>query len=180
VVGVAAVVPLVGADSVAKLSEAIQRGDRQAVRALLARPAEVKAIDADGTTPLHWAVQADDVELVRALLKAGEPRDDGSDVLRRHVLRCIDAEAGHAEREQIIEIRPDRVADLGSRRFEIPGVDQLAGLPRAARGSTAAAAPRSRFSAASAPSSTLRPTGCASFRARRLRPAWRLHAPATS
>ena len=71
VLGFAASVPLIGADSVAKLSEAIQRGDRQAVRALLARPAEVRAIDADGTTPLHWAVQADDVELVHALLKAG-------------------------------------------------------------------------------------------------------------
>jgi ankyrin repeat protein len=70
-VGLAASVTLVGADSVAKLSEAIQRGDRPAVRALMAKPAEVRATDADGTTPLHWAVRADDVEMVRALLKAG-------------------------------------------------------------------------------------------------------------
>ncbi len=69
--GLAASVTLAGVDSVAKLSDAIQRGDRPAVRALLAKPAEVRATDADGTTPLHWAVRADDVEMVRALLKAG-------------------------------------------------------------------------------------------------------------
>ena len=68
---VAASVLAQGADGVSKLSQAIQDGDRAAVRALLARPAEVRAVDADGTTPLHWAVRADDVATAGALLKAG-------------------------------------------------------------------------------------------------------------
>jgi ankyrin repeat protein len=60
-----------GADAVSKLSAAIQNGDRAAVRVLLTKPAEVKAVDTDGTTPLHWAVRADDVATASALLKAG-------------------------------------------------------------------------------------------------------------
>lgn len=59
------------ADSVTRLSQAIQDGDRATVRALLAKPAEVKAVDADGTTPLHWAVRADDLPTAGALLRAG-------------------------------------------------------------------------------------------------------------
>jgi ankyrin repeat protein len=60
-----------GQPALAPLSQAIQAGDQRLVRALLAKPAEVRAIDADGTSPLHWAVRADDVALTTALLKAG-------------------------------------------------------------------------------------------------------------
>jgi uncharacterized protein len=62
---------LSGAGTTAKLSAAIQAGDRAAALALLKQPAEVKAVDADGTTPLHWAVRADDLDLATRLLKAG-------------------------------------------------------------------------------------------------------------
>jgi ankyrin repeat protein len=54
-----------------RLSDAIQRGDRDAIRALLKDPAEVKSVEPDGTTPLHWAARSDDVETARLLLKAG-------------------------------------------------------------------------------------------------------------
>src|SRR5262245_37832144 len=54
-----------------RLAEAIQSGDKVAVRALLKNPAEVKSADQDGTTPLHWAVRADDLETAQALLRAG-------------------------------------------------------------------------------------------------------------
>ena len=45
-----------------RLVEAVQAGNREAVRALLQKPAEVNAAEADGTTALHWAVRADDLE----------------------------------------------------------------------------------------------------------------------
>jgi len=59
------------AASSSRLSDAIQSGNTQAIRALLKDPAEVKAVEGDGTTPLHWAVRADDLETARALIKAG-------------------------------------------------------------------------------------------------------------
>ena len=59
------------------LIDAVKRGDRQAVRALLGAKAAVDAREADGTTALHWAARADDVELVKALLAAGaNPRPE--------------------------------------------------------------------------------------------------------
>jgi uncharacterized protein len=54
-----------------RLSEAIQAGNREEIRALLEDPAEVGAAEPDGTTPLHWAVRADDLETSKALLRAG-------------------------------------------------------------------------------------------------------------
>jgi ankyrin repeat protein len=59
------------AASSSRLSDAIQSGNKEAVRTLLKDPAAVKAVDGDGTTPLHWAVRADDLETSQLLLKAG-------------------------------------------------------------------------------------------------------------
>jgi uncharacterized protein len=53
------------------LVEAIQSGNRDAVRAILKNPAAAHAVEADGTTPLHWAARADDLETVALLIKAG-------------------------------------------------------------------------------------------------------------
>ncbi|HKH73014.1 MAG TPA: ankyrin repeat domain-containing protein, partial [Vicinamibacterales bacterium] len=53
------------------LVEAIQAGNRDAVRAILRNPAAARAAEADGTTPLHWAARADDLETVALLIKAG-------------------------------------------------------------------------------------------------------------
>jgi ankyrin repeat protein len=47
------------------------RGDSEAVRAALARKADVNAPQVDGTTALHWAVDRDDVELAELLLTSG-------------------------------------------------------------------------------------------------------------
>jgi ankyrin repeat protein len=47
------------------------RGDRAAVRAALARKADVNAPQVDGSTALHWAAERDDVEMVDVLLEAG-------------------------------------------------------------------------------------------------------------
>ena len=53
------------------VADAAMRGDRAAVRALLAKKADVNAPQVDGTTALHWAVRANDVEMTEMLLSAG-------------------------------------------------------------------------------------------------------------
>ena len=55
----------------ADVADAAMRGDRAAVRAALARKADVNAPQADGTTALHWAVEQDDVEMADVLIRAG-------------------------------------------------------------------------------------------------------------
>jgi ankyrin repeat protein len=53
------------------VADAAERGDLTAVRALVARGADVNARRVDGTTALHAAVQADRLDLVTTLLEAG-------------------------------------------------------------------------------------------------------------
>ena len=53
------------------------RGDREAVRAALARKADVNAPQVDGTTALHWAVERDDLELAELLLGAARASTRG-------------------------------------------------------------------------------------------------------
>lgn len=53
------------------VADAAMRGDRQAVRALLAGGADVNAPQGDGMTALHWASERGDIELARMLLGAG-------------------------------------------------------------------------------------------------------------
>jgi ankyrin repeat protein len=54
-----------------ELADAAMRGDRAAVRAALARDADVNGAQIDGTTALHWAVEHDDIELADLLIRAG-------------------------------------------------------------------------------------------------------------
>ena len=68
-----AAVSLLSGQGSSRLAEAIQRGDADAIRALVKDSAEVKSAEADGTTPLHWAVRVDDLEITRLLLRAGAP-----------------------------------------------------------------------------------------------------------
>ena len=44
------------------------RGDRAAVRAALARKADVNAAQIDGSTALHWAVERDDLDMADLLI----------------------------------------------------------------------------------------------------------------
>jgi len=53
------------------LIEIVERGDRAAALAMLAKGANPNTPGPDGTTALMWAAANDDVELVRALVKAG-------------------------------------------------------------------------------------------------------------
>ena len=54
-----------------EVADAVMKGDKPAVRALIQRKANVNAPQVDGSTALHWAVQADDLELVSLLIGAG-------------------------------------------------------------------------------------------------------------
>jgi ankyrin repeat protein len=53
------------------VADAAMRGDREAVRAAIARKADVNATQVDGTTALHWAAERDDVAMADLLIKAG-------------------------------------------------------------------------------------------------------------
>jgi len=53
------------------VADAAKRGDRDAVRAALARKADVNAAQIDGSTALHWAAERDDLDMADQLIRAG-------------------------------------------------------------------------------------------------------------
>ncbi|HLK46657.1 MAG TPA: ankyrin repeat domain-containing protein [Bryobacteraceae bacterium] len=55
----------------ANVAEAMQQGDRAAVRSLIQQKADVNAALADGTTALHWAARGGDLDTVAVLIGAG-------------------------------------------------------------------------------------------------------------
>jgi len=61
----------VAAASGSDLADAAMRGDRVAIRALLAQRADVNAPQADGSTALHWAVYRGDAEATEWLIESG-------------------------------------------------------------------------------------------------------------
>jgi ankyrin repeat protein len=63
--------PVTARAATADVADAAERGDRTAVRAALARKADVNVPQTDGSTALHWAAERDDVELAELLLQAG-------------------------------------------------------------------------------------------------------------
>ena len=54
-----------------EVADAAMRGDAAAVRAALARKADVNGTQVDGTTALHWAVERDDHAMAELLIRAG-------------------------------------------------------------------------------------------------------------
>jgi ankyrin repeat protein len=55
----------------ATLGEAVQAGDRDAVRKLIQQHVDVNASGAEGMTPLDWAVRANDAGMASLLIQAG-------------------------------------------------------------------------------------------------------------
>jgi ankyrin repeat protein len=53
------------------VADAAMKGNKDAVRSLLQRKANVNAPQSDGTTALHWAVRSDDLETADLLIGAG-------------------------------------------------------------------------------------------------------------
>ena len=54
-----------------ELADAAMKGNKEAVRSLLLKKADVNAPQVDGTTALHWVVRADDLDTVDLLIRAG-------------------------------------------------------------------------------------------------------------
>jgi ankyrin len=74
VLGFCAVVLLAAANlnaAVSDIADAVMKGNKEAVRSLLARKVDVNAPQIDGTTALHWAVLADDLDTADLLIRAG-------------------------------------------------------------------------------------------------------------
>ncbi|HTI70953.1 MAG TPA: ankyrin repeat domain-containing protein [Candidatus Limnocylindria bacterium] len=53
------------------LADAVEKGDRAALRTLLKQQVEVNAPQVDGMTGLHWAARLEDLESARLLVKSG-------------------------------------------------------------------------------------------------------------
>jgi uncharacterized protein len=63
--------PEPGRGATTDVADAAKRGDREAVRAALARKADVNAAQIDGSTALHWAAERDDLDMADQLIRAG-------------------------------------------------------------------------------------------------------------
>lgn len=72
VIGISALMSAAGPSEIA---DAVMKGDRTALRALLQRKADVNAPRVDGATALHWAVYRDDLDAADLLLRAGAKID---------------------------------------------------------------------------------------------------------
>ena len=72
-------VPLVFAASDLRLVDAVEKGDKEAVGALLREHADVNAQQADGATALAWAVHRDDPATADLLIQAGADVNKAND-----------------------------------------------------------------------------------------------------
>src|SRR5580658_1524712 len=57
--------------AVSEVADAAMQGNKEAVRSLIQKKANVNSPQIDGTTALHWAVQADDLETAELLIRVG-------------------------------------------------------------------------------------------------------------
>src|SRR5262245_50905543 len=53
------------------VADAAMKGDKAALRTLIAQKFDVNAPQVDGATALHWAVYRDDLETAELLIRAG-------------------------------------------------------------------------------------------------------------
>lgn len=79
IVPLALAATLSAAPGPAELAKAARNRDMTAVRALLAKGADVNAAEADGATPLHWAAHWDDLAVADLLLAKGARADAAND-----------------------------------------------------------------------------------------------------
>ena len=77
------------ASAATDVADAAMRGDRDAVRAAIARKADVNAAQVDGTTALHWAVERDDLVLADLLIKAGARAAAAAEMVMHSAVRPL-------------------------------------------------------------------------------------------
>lgn len=71
--------PLIFAANDLRVADAVENGNREAVRALLREHADVNVPQADGATAIAWAVQLDDREMADLLIQAGADVNKAND-----------------------------------------------------------------------------------------------------
>ncbi len=71
IVAVLGTIGLRGAGADARVADAAEKMDRDAVRTLLRQRADVNVPQVDGMTALHWAAHRDDLETAELLVRAG-------------------------------------------------------------------------------------------------------------
>ena len=74
-----AAAPLLFAVGDLRLADAVENGDKEAIRTLLREHADVNAPQADGATAIAWAVQRDDRETADLLIQAGADVNKAND-----------------------------------------------------------------------------------------------------
>ena len=62
------------------LIDAAKRSDKDAIRSLIQKKADVNVAEGDGATALHWAAYRDDLEIADLLLKAGAKVNAANDL----------------------------------------------------------------------------------------------------
>src|SRR5215510_16219932 len=72
--------PLLHAAVRPALSDAVKNGDKEALRSLLQKGANVNATEGDGATALHWAGYRDDLEAADLLIRAGAKVNAANDL----------------------------------------------------------------------------------------------------
>ena len=70
-IGLAAAAVFIAASADVSLIHAAKNADKDAVRTLLQKKADVNAAEGDGTTALHWASYRDDLDSADLLIRAG-------------------------------------------------------------------------------------------------------------
>jgi ankyrin repeat protein len=76
------------------VADAVMKGDKAALRALLQQHADVNAPQADGATALHWAIYREDLETAELLIRVGaNPRAVNRDKASVLSLACINGNA---------------------------------------------------------------------------------------
>jgi ankyrin repeat protein len=93
--GVLLSVAVAGAQT-SPIAVAAMNGDREAVRALLKKGADLNEAQGDGTTALHWAAMKGDAELARLLIYAGANLR-ATTRLGSYTPLYLAAKGGHAE-----------------------------------------------------------------------------------
>ena len=96
------------------VADAAMRGDRAAVRALLAQRADVNAAQDDGARALHWAAHWDDVEMAEILIRAGADVNAANDYgVTALVLACTNRSGAMVEKLLAARANPNAAQTTG-------------------------------------------------------------------